>query len=117
MNTVIDDGHFGFYDLQHSAHLFYRGVVLTNTLIYLKQVKPYLPKFGHGIMVLDLTIIHNAYTNNTIMVKVSLCIFINIIAHHKYIVCLLYKYVQFTINITHGTSHEYHKLVRHQYVI
>ena len=38
--TVIDGGHFGFYALQNSAHVFLRGVgaFFTNTSNYLKQL-------------------------------------------------------------------------------
>ena len=38
--TVINSGHFGFYAVENTAHLFERGVgayIFTNTLSYLKQ--------------------------------------------------------------------------------
>ena len=59
--TVTDGGHFGFYALKNSAHFFKRGVGAYFFYKYLKlpktSVKPHLQKVGHGIMVLDPTII------------------------------------------------------------
>ena len=56
--TVTDGGHFGFHALENPARLLKRGVGAF-FYKYLKlpktNVKRYLQKVGHGIMVLDPT--------------------------------------------------------------
>ena len=53
--TVSD--HLGFYALQNSVHLGVGAYIFDKYPKLPKTtVKPYLPKVGHGIMVLDPTI-------------------------------------------------------------